>query len=613
MSRELRPIKQDGTYVDDNTFVGYDFIKKEYYVKNLNTKTVASSAQEAKLLFDITAPGNVVTVAEIEALSTTLEQIQNIYYTLEDNGRYIKTISFNDYDELAIQYDEHYLYIRGSNEMWDMASSVGADSVSLFMWQYYVYYVGLDMNRVLMDAIINYFKKIQSPYVYNTIVPRTDEDKEEDKPLMYTNQCIMNNADQSSRGEYTGTKNPNNIANLNTYNIVTASDNIITCDVVPECNVGDILQITSPGTLHIDNLVVDHTGGNNIYTATPIGVSISSTDEAKVWIKAYGVIRSGYNEIIEIKNAQEIQKIEDYASTSKVYIIANLCEGMYQAGENVYINGVQRTISSVSTSYNETESPYAYVPGYIILTEKIPEYTALIGRDPLMLEIRDTSKQLENSFTLTTPLDVENGDEIEITNSGGANIDGIYTVDYVEGNRVFVTTEENKEVPEFTFDDANRPMVQFRMPSQMILLEMSYSKRADKVPVGTFMLDNDEQFTQYLELYYITPPTAQNYSCFNQTVIDKYNLGDDLMYNAKNTADYLIVEDAEELKKTEGTIGQYAFVYKKSGASAKFTRYMYVGTAEDPDTHDIYQNWETAPTPVYMSLKGLYSEKYEDL
>ena len=626
MSRELRPYIKNAQgeiigYVDDNTFVGYDFIKKEYYVKNIDTLTVAPSPQDAKTIFDITAPGNSVKVEEIQALSTTLELISNVYYTLEDSGRYIKTISFNDHDDLAIQYNEPYLYIRGSNEMWDMSSSIGASSVSFFFWQYYVYYLGMSMPRTLMDAIINYYKKIQKPYVYNTIVERTDEQKDEGEPLMYTNQFITNNADKSSRGEYSGTKNPNNIQNLNTYDIVSASGNCITCAKTPECDRGDLIQITSESTKYADNLVVDYITENNIYLIEPIGVDFTSADKAKAYVKAYGIIQSGFTEEVEIKSAIPIKSIhtvnvsEDGVTNTYgvVKLLTTITDHMYEPNETVYIGENAYTVKSVTPTQINTSSPFEVQEGYVVLTTVPSEepYDSIIGGDTLMLEVHNLNKVLEDSLLLTTELPLKAGDFLEVVNADEANLSGRYEIKSIDGNKVYLSTEENTMVPEYVFSDANKGMVQLRMPSKQILLNMTYSKRADKMPTGEFMLDNDQQFSDYLEFYSIVQPTPQNFACVNQEVIDRYYLGDDLLIQAADTIGYKVVEDVEELKKYEGNYDdkKYAFVVSEVNGISKFTRYMYEGSREE-EGETIYI-WDLAPTPVYMLLKGVYSDIYE--
>ena len=64
---------------------------------------------------------------------------------------------------------------------------------------------------------------------------------------------------------------------------------------------------------------------------------------------------------------------------------------------------------------------------------------------------------------------------------------------------------------------------------------MLFSKRADKMPMGEFMLDNDQQFSQYLELYNIVTPKSQNYANFNQEVDKMYYLGDNLLNDEEAT------------------------------------------------------------------------------
>ena len=64
---------------------------------------------------------------------------------------------------------------------------------------------------------------------------------------------------------------------------------------------------------------------------------------------------------------------------------------------------------------------------------------------------------------------------------------------------------------------------------------MLFSKRADKMPMGEFMLDNDQQFSQYLELYNIVTPKSKNYADFNQEVDKMYYLGDNLLNDGEAT------------------------------------------------------------------------------
>ena len=633
---------------DSNTYVGYNHITSEFYVKNLDTKTAAKTATDAKLVLDITAPGNKVSLESIAELEHRLEPITSISYTLEDTGRYIKTIYFNEYKSLSIQYDEPSLYIQGSNEMWDMSSTLSQDSVSLFMWQYFVYYVGLNMPRKLMNAIIAYYKEIQKPYVYNIVTPLTDEEKDAGKSLTYSNQFTMNNADHTSKGEYTGTKNPDNLYTLNVYDIesiktyktdlvyavdsieksknrinlteklsstiftegmkiriadsgddkldgdytvarqiddvvdpleptkakshiiiseeerfevnfvplnnayilkivdsenpeevkkITITDNLITCTEEPECKVGDLIQITSDTGKYIDNLTVKHVDNKNIYVDQNIQsqANITPEDKAKVWINAYGIRYMGYDTYTEIKSAQQVSKVDG----KNLYILDYLQDNQYVPGETIYIdygNGVvtQHTIdvggvhlSGVTTS--------GYAQGYLTLTPAPATHNLpyVLGKEPVMVQKRNTITTPENSFTLTSALTLKQGDVFEVFNT---DIDGTYTVESIEGNKVFVVREnDDKDIPAVTFEDSHKGIVQIRVYSERILLNMLFSKRADKMPMGEFMLDNDQQFSQYLELYNIVTPKSQNYANFNQEVDKMYYLGDNLLNDEEAT------------------------------------------------------------------------------
>lgn len=624
---------------DDNTFVGYNHITKEYYVRNLDTKTAAKSASDAKLILDITAPNNDVSEERIEQLSHTLEDITDIYYTLEDSGRYIKTICFNDYKALAMQYDEPSLYIRGSNEMWNMASTISAESVSLFMWQYYVYYVGLNMPRKLMNAIIDYYVSIQKPYVYNTILPLTEEEKDNGAKLKYSNEFIMNNVDKSSRGEYSGVKNPEGVYTLNVYDVKssvtdtvdktfavntieksknkinlanllpadtfeegmviriqgtdnaeldndytvdrqendtvdpldpdkakthvfiveeesfpanfvvlnnpdilkivepggvpaqeTITDNLITCTENPVCDIGDIIQITDTSNKLFGNLTVKQVINKNIYVNENIqSQALTEADEARVWINAYKIDHMGYDEYTEIKSSQQVASVNG----KNVYLLDVLLENQYAAGETVYINygdGVvsQHTIDSGGVHLS-TFSGNGYTQGYLVVTPA-PATTGLpylLGKEPVFIEKRNTVSYPENSITLSGSPTLAKDDTFDMFNT---DINGTYKVDSIEGNKIYVVREnEDEDLPKVNYNGNSNPgIVQIRKYSERILLDMKFSRRADKMPMGKFMLDNNQQFTQYLELYRIVPPTSQNYADLNQEVTMKYYLGENL-------------------------------------------------------------------------------------
>ena len=633
---------------DSNTYVGYNHITSEFYVKNLDTKTAAKTATDAKLVLDITAPGNKVSLESIAQLEHRLEPITSISYTLEDTGRYIKTIYFNEYKSLSIQYDEPSLYIQGSNEMWDMSSTLSQDSVSLFMWQYFVYYVGLNMPRKLMNAIIAYYKEIQKPYVYNIVTPLTDEEKDAGKSLTYSNQFTMNNADHTSKGEYTGTKNPDNLYTLNVYDIesiktyktdlvyavdsieksknrinlteklsstiftegmkiriadsgddkldgdytvarqiddvvdpleptkakshiiiseeerfavnfvplnnayilkivdsenpeevkkITITDNLITCTEEPECKVGDLIQITYDTGKYIDNLTVKHVDNKNIYVNQNIQsqANITPEDKAKVWINAYGIRYMGYDTYTEIKSAQQVSKVDG----KNLYILDYLQDNQYVPGETIYIdygNGVvtQHTIDAGGVHLSDVTTS-GYTQGYLTLTPAPATHNLpyVLGKEPVMVQKRNTITTPENSFTLTSALTLKQGDVFEVFNT---DINGTYTVESIEGNKVFVVREnDDKDIPAVTFEDSHKGIVQIRVYSERILLNMLFSKRADKMPMGEFMLDNDQQFSQYLELYNIITPKSQNYANFNQEVDKMYYLGDNLLNDEEAT------------------------------------------------------------------------------
>ena len=57
---------------DANTSVGYNFLTKEYFVKNLDTTTTLFTPADAKHILDITAPFNSISEDDIEKLLNLL-------------------------------------------------------------------------------------------------------------------------------------------------------------------------------------------------------------------------------------------------------------------------------------------------------------------------------------------------------------------------------------------------------------------------------------------------------------------------------------------------------------------------------------------------------------
>ncbi len=696
---------------DSNTYVGYNFLTSEYYVKNIETTTAAKTPQEAKLILDITAPRNYVSIEDITLLSRTFEPITDIYYTLEDTGKYIKTIYFNTYKTFSMQYDEPLLYIQGSNEVWNMSSTISVESISTFMWQYYVYQLGLDMPKELINRIIKYFKDIQTPYVYNTIKQRSQEDKDNGVPLEYTNELIMNNADGTSRGEYTATKNPDNEYTLNTYNIFKAGvdhvietydvdtiemnykrinltklydanifigkqieiyntdlidgvytiesvdndtydeenpdkakthlivveefeknyvplygqdilrilpvtldvvnitnegeqaintseavptdifkvgdeievfntgvvdsfytiksisgnkiiieetfsesytpkngpakivresakkvkDNSITCVEEPFCQIYDNIQITTSNGFLQDYSVLG-VAGNKIYVDKEI-TELKVDNKAKAWCNAYKIDKCGYENYSNIIDARQIWKIDG----ANVYLYDGFSEGDYKAGMTVYLN-VKGVITKHTINTNGVIVPNyntKYTHGYLALSGTLPTYVYNIGEEPAYLEVREEVKIPENSFTLSIPAPIAKGDVFEIFNN--PQINGTYTADEIDNTngkyKIYVKLDNNAEpLPELTFNsnDKNSGIIQIRTYSDKILLNITYSRLADRTPVGEFMLDNNEQLSDYLELYHIAPPDVQNYVNLSQPVTMKYYLGDDLYKKGPN-------------------------------------------------------------------------------
>lgn len=715
---------------DDNTFVGYNFITKTYYVKNMDTITVAQTPEEAKVIFDITAPYNAVSVEDIRRLSVELEPITKIYFTWEDTGKYIKSIYFNDYKNHSIVYEEPSLYVQGSNEMWNMASSIGKDTVRDFFWSYFTMHLGLHVDLILMDSIIEYYKSIQKPYVYNNIAPRA----EETDPLMYSNMISINNPDNSSRGVYTATKNPDNVYSIESYDIVrmgkttqqpsypinsihvngdiivlanqlpsitiggspfgagskivvkgtgkndgtytvaklenytgpnigettvtqiktvelmredfasnSMKDNAVievigesTKEVIedsitivgfPYLRVGELVQVR--GSVNIDNYTVKRIEDNGWEDTTHTyrvyvnqHVNVNESDGNKLYSTAWAIKRAGFDEYSRVIGSRGGYKV-----SGNTVFLYSLVSGDFNVGDAVYINYGKDDVRGPFT-ITGVNIPSSITPNATITLNVSPgrDYAYKVGLEPITVEVRETYRADENSITIYKGSylpSIKENDVIEIRNSKDLN--GTYTVEYMSkhahDNSLYKIWLKNIEESLPHYDNVEngadiKGVVQPRVYSERILMNMTYSVRADKMPTGKFMFDDNSQLTKYLDTYFITVPNSTNYGNINQQVNELYFLGDDLMYNAGNIGNYQVFNNEEQLKKYEGNESdkKYAFVYN-GGANgvASYHRYVYMGfnkyTDEDGAEAKEYV-WKPSPTPIYMICKGLYSENY---
>lgn len=613
---------------DANTSVGYNFLTKEYFVKNLGTTTTLFTASDAKQILNIASPFNNVSETDIEKLSVTYEPLTKIYYAWEDTGSYIKAIYFNDYKNHAIVYNEPFIYIKSSNEMWDISSSVSKDTIRDFFWSYFTYNLGMDIPMNIMDTIINYYVKLQQPYAYNNIIPR---EKPEDT-LMYNNTITLNNHNKTSRGEYNAVKNPDDVYLMETYDVVrtgqtvgpitypvysmiesgssilldsvyseglttgakitvlgtevndntytiksvgtrnlasgkqvteiktseifkydfisdtyktaiikltttkTITENSITVTTEPQVDVGELVQLR--GATNVDNLVVLRTEGSRIIlnSSTPVGVHTETGN--KLYASAYKVLRIGNDSYTEVTGTMGINKI----TNNLVYPSGWLYADNFTVGQSIYINfglGLLKGPFKITAVTPSTMNGTAVVNGYITLDSNPGNYVSTVGREPAAIEVRNTTTVEENSITVSKYPNLNSGDVINIKNS--ASWDGEYIVDYIEtvadGTKIWIRKDDNfngfKELY-IDSDQTKKAIVQVRKYSERILLDMTYSKWANKMPMGKFMLDNDQQLTKYLENYFITPPTSINYAEINQPVPMSYFLGEGLAVSIMN-------------------------------------------------------------------------------
>ena len=109
--------------IDADTYLGYNFLIKQYFVVNKNTTTYRTEAEEIRKVLEIVAPDDTShTVEWLESYAKAFEELETLSYTLSDTGAYISTVQINSYYDYPIELnaEKKKLLIRNTNIVFDL-------------------------------------------------------------------------------------------------------------------------------------------------------------------------------------------------------------------------------------------------------------------------------------------------------------------------------------------------------------------------------------------------------------------------------------------------------------------------------------------------------------
>lgn len=374
MAREI-------TYND--AIVGYNFEKSQYYVTNkdttitrpvpinVNNEQLTNIASQVFNLFKVVAPSvpaGTATTAKVKALYTMEETLNEIYYTWEDTGAYIKTIQLNTYDTHPVTIDliQEKLYIMNSDLIFDLKLNEDTSYRVAYLIDYFKRIVGLTVTQEQMTSIYNELLHFYSPYFipydhanyYAVIQPRADIQE----PLYYTNYIRLSNYNHIAPLTFTLHYNPNNdySANQHISNILHIDPNTRTIQTL-----NDIPSTLQPqDTIRITNSTQNNNSysADGTYTVSAVsGKTLTVTENIPV---AYDIQYLPCYKVVAKTTVTSVQR-ENFTITCSAPVSNDII-----IGDTIHLKGT--TPSADGTTADGTYTVTNILGSTIVVQEEIP-------------------------------------------------------------------------------------------------------------------------------------------------------------------------------------------------------------------------------------------------
>ena len=494
MAREIQVTETTGNTV----IVGYDFEHKYYYVTNKGYTTKRDTSTLIKEVVDVIASDystSLPTEEQIQALSTTYEGLQNLYYTWSDTGSYIATIRINTYKEhpLTLNAEKGKLYIMNSNIIFDLSLNEDYRGRVEAIRMYYYDILGINLSyrfyKALYDLITSYYYL----KVYNNITLTNNNN------LMYTNTFSMSNFSNASPISYICTANPQDTYSLEKLaDIISLENKVITLPTaVPSTiNIGDTLNISNAVT-EVENTPYSANGN---YTITAIEGNTITVDEnfptpfyynpPTLNIRGYetniSTINRATNEITLTTDVPDGLLIGDIITVYGTTITTSI-------GEVLTVDG-EYTIASIGLNADGTTNTK------VIIVEEQPStnYTYSSGTHPVVykeIKVADIDKIEGTSINLTNSpsLPLTNGTKTVIIYTEGTK--SMTTVQIYNTETKVVTTQSTLPSTEAQYGTLNR-----LVPSTEVLINILSSTFPNYMPEGEIMVEKYAECTNYIAL-----------------------------------------------------------------------------------------------------------------
>lgn len=483
--------------IDDDTRVGYSYVKEKFYVTNKGYTTYRDTIEQIQAILASMDITNIPDM-EIQALTDSLETLHNVYYTWNDEGSYIKSLQFNDFSEnvLVLNCEKKKIYVTNSNIVYDLEINESIKNVRVpYLCSYYKSKLGIDIPQEDMLSFYNLLISFYKPTPYIQMSPITSTTKAED-PLMYTNVFMLSNYNETAKATYYGIYNalnklnPSPIGYINSITIETQC--IETVVPIEGLNKGDKIEVqgtqTLDGTYKADGTyTVSHVEDNQIYVDETIPTSYMFPHRTCSLISTEAQIQSIDRTSQTITLTQNVPNtifVGDTIHVSNTSIHTDYetitCNGAYTV--QAISNNVITVQEMLPTNFTSTEEQKGILDKRILLGNVKREE----GHTIYMLSALSTYPEIGAKVYVYDPLTSE-GDTYIVSAISTINID--------------VEEELNEYIPEY-------PNLYKLVQGSETLINVTFSK-VKELPMGEFLLDTYEQACAYMEIVGDEIPTPE--------------------------------------------------------------------------------------------------------
>ena len=545
--------------LDRNTRVGYNFLKRKWYVttKDSNNKIITTtyreSVEEIEKVVEALGLTEYVSEEQLYAFQTNIETLTKAYYTWQDNGAYIHTIQFNEFEEypLTLDCEKAKLYVMNSTVIFDLTVDESPSKVRIpYLCSYYKDTLGLtiparDMKQIY-DKLLSYYSPAYSNSPVETLHPtcynQIEQDEETGK-LYYNNIFLLSDYSNTSPALYNCTRNPNNTSNpISIGHILTTDTNTNT------------ITLTSP--ISEEDMSTYH-----IRKGSQISISGTEVIIAENSYSADGIytLEEINNNTIQIQESIPMTYSFPYLSCYAVATQKDI-EEMSRAESTITIHGENKSIVSGDTIVVIG----AIVPVVSTETGEVLEEINLDGEYTVQTVTKDGSNTViqvqeeivtdftGNGATLLKGIKIGDVSTIETSTISLINLEmkGTDTIlSLLRANHDYIYLSNNPALTyqisatttntltatdlDMTYNiEEEYPVLSYENPSEEILINITrVDESVEEVfPIGDFLVDNFQHAQNYIRTLggLIYPPNTIYNNMYGEVPSEEILLYDNL-------------------------------------------------------------------------------------